>query len=75
MGFTIEKETGEIKEFDIEKFHRLITRQGTLPDLIEELVENSKKHQKNLSIQFFQNYNVVIFISGLFMTCVKNRLL
>lgn len=46
MGFTIKKENNEIKEFDIEKFRRSITRPGTSPALIEELVE---KVQKNAS--------------------------
>lgn len=44
MGFTTKKETDEIKEFDIEKFRRSITRPGTSPALIEELVENVQKN-------------------------------
>lgn len=46
MGFTKKKKTDEIKEFDKEKFRRSITRPGTSPALIEELVESV---QKNIS--------------------------
>ncbi len=40
MGFTIQKDTNEIKNFDIEKFRRSITRPGTSPKLIEEIIKN-----------------------------------
>ncbi|HJZ22858.1 MAG TPA: restriction endonuclease [Candidatus Babeliales bacterium] len=46
MSFTIEKASGEIEEFDLEKFRRSITRPGASPELIEKLV---KKAQKKLS--------------------------
>jgi len=44
MGFTIQKETNEIKNFDIEKFRRSITRPGTSPELIEEIIKNIQKN-------------------------------
>lgn len=44
MGFIIKKESNEIKEFDLEKFRRSITRPGTSSALIEELVENIQKN-------------------------------
>ena len=45
MGFTIKKEDNEIREFDIEKFRRSITRPGTSPKLIEELVHYVEKNK------------------------------
>ncbi len=45
MGFTIKKDDNEIKEFDIEQFRRSITRPGTSPALIEELVKYAQENK------------------------------
>lgn len=44
MGFSIKKESEEIKEFDVEKFKRSITRPGTSPALIEELTKSAQEN-------------------------------
>ncbi len=51
MGFTIKKEDNEIKEFDIEKFRRSITRPGTSPALIKDLVKYVQENKSQFKTE------------------------